>query len=258
MWPPAGIPADDGERISVAGGGARDDNSCMSMIEPHAVENHPLFSGMGREAARALLAAACVLRYQIGDAVFDQGADAHSFFVLLEGRLRVTRVTPGGQQVVIRFVSPGDVFGIAAAIGRTTYPATAAALVPSSALAWPNASWPRLVAEHPALASQTLLAVGSRLQDAHARVVALSTTEVEARLADAILKLAQEAGRETDGAIAVDFPITRQDLAELTGTTMHTVSRILSAWQERGIIRSSRKKLAIVEPHALAALRQDG
>lgn len=226
----------------------------MPTSERDAICEHPLFSQMEKETARALVQAARVQRFVENEIVFDQGAEAHSFFALLEGRLRVTKVNPAGQQIVIRFVSPGDVFGIAAAIGRTTYPATATAIVPSLALAWPNASWPRLVAEHPVLATQTLLHVGARLQEAHARVASFSSSEVEARLARTLLSLAKEAGQERDGVVALDFPISRQDLAEMTGTTMHTVSRVLSAWSARGYVRTGRKRVAIADRDALAAL----
>ena len=80
--------------------------------------------------------------------------------------------------MVVRFVSTGEIFGVAMAIGRATYPATATAVVDSVALVWPSAAWPRLVASHPTLAVNTLQTIGSRLQDAHARVVEMSTEEV--------------------------------------------------------------------------------
>ena len=142
------------------------------------------------------------------------------------------------------------------AIGRTTYPATAQAVVDSIALVWPSAAWPRLVATHPGLAVNTLQTVGSRLQDAHTRVVEMSTEQVERRVAHALLRLAQRAGRKVEAGVETDFPITRQDVAEMTGTTLHTVSRILTAWESQGLVEGGWQRIMIRDPHRLFMLAE--
>jgi CRP-like cAMP-binding protein len=194
--------------------------------------------------------------YARGTDVFEQDQEAQWFFVLLEGRLRVTRLTPAGQQVVVRYVVPGEVFGVAMAFGRPTYPASATAVVESAALGWGSAMWPDLVSKFPSLAMTTLRSIGARLQDAHDRVVEMSTEEVERRIAHALLRLAKQAGRRIANGIQIDFPITRQDVAEMTGTTLHTVSRTLSAWESRGLVEGSRKKIVIRDAHNLLILAE--
>jgi CRP-like cAMP-binding protein len=189
--------------------------------------------------------------------VFEEGADAHSFFVLLHGHVRASKTTPAGQQVVVRYVAPGEVFGVAMAIGLTKYPATATAVDDSVVLAWPSAAWPRLVAQHPALATNALQTVGSRLQETHTRVVEMSTQQVERRIAHALLRLAKQAGRKVDDGIEIDFPISRQDIAEMTGTTLHTVSRTLSAWEQQGLIESGRQRIVLRDPHRLFGLAEE-
>ena len=162
----------------------------MASVDRSLVECLPLFAGLAPEQIDQLLQEAQSVRYPKGTNVFQQDEEAHSFFILLHGHLRVFKLTPDGQQVVVRFVAPGEVFGVAMAIGRKTYPATATAVVDSIALVWPSAAWPRLVATHPGLAVNTLQTVGSRLQDAHTRVVEMSTEQVERRIAHALLRLA--------------------------------------------------------------------
>ena len=142
------------------------------------------------------------------------------------------------------------------AIGRTTYPATAHAVVDSIALVWPSAAWPRLVATHPGLAVNTLQTVGSRLQDAHTRVVEMSTEQVERRIAHAVLRLVRQSGRKVEAGVEIDFPITRQDIAEMTGATMPTVSRVLSAWESQGLVAGGRQRIVIREPHKLFLLAE--
>ena len=230
----------------------------VASVDRSVVANLPLFAGLAAEELEELLREAQSIRYPKGTDVFRQDEEAHSFFVLLHGPLRVFKLTPDGQQVVVRYVAPGEVFGVAMAIGRTSYPATAVAVVDSIALVWPSAAWPRLIARHPALAVNTLQSVGSRLQDAHTRVVEMSTEQVERRIAHTLLRLARQSGRRVDTGVQIDFPISRQDVAEMTGATLHTVSRVLSAWEDRGLVEGGRQKITIREPHRLFVLAEGG
>ena len=198
-----------------------------------------------------ILALAHARRIPRDAAAFSQGEAAGDFFVLLSGRLKVVRSTPDGGQIVVRHVNPGDLFGIARAIGRSDYPGTAVAVADSVALAWPNSRWDELIALNPAFAGNAMRMVGARLQEAHERIGELSTEEVERRVAHAVLRLVSQAGVKTEDGIRIDFPITRQDIAELTGTTLHTVSRIMSAWEDRGLVLSSRKQITVRDPHRL-------
>ena len=157
---------------------------------------------------------------------------------------------------MVRYVAPGEVFGVAMAIALPRYPATATAVDDSIALAWPSAAWPRLVAKFPALATNTLQTVGSRLQETHTRVVEMSTQQVEQRVAHALLRLAKQSGRKVEHGVEIDFPISRQDIAQMTGTTLHTVSRILSGWEQRGLIESGRQRIVLREPHKLFVLAE--
>jgi CRP/FNR family transcriptional regulator, nitrogen oxide reductase regulator len=189
--------------------------------------------------------------------VFQQGEEAHSFFVLLHGHVRASKTTPAGDQVVVRYVATGETFGVAKAIGLQHYPATATAVDDSVVLAWPSATWPRLVEKFPALAANTLQTVGSRLQETHTRVVEMSTEQVEKRIAHALLRLVKQAGRKVEHGVEIDFPISRQDIAQMTGTTLHTVSRTLSAWENKGLVESGRQRIVIREPHRLFILAEE-
>jgi CRP-like cAMP-binding protein len=196
-------------------------------------------------------------RYEKNATVFQQGAVAGAFFVLLDGRLKVVQTTQEGQQIVIRFVNPGELFGIAAAVGRDDYPATAIAAADSVALAWDQSYWPVLVSRHPGVASNTLRTVGSRLREQHTRVREISTQRVERRIAHALLRLVRQAGTKIERGIEIAFPITRQDLAEMTGTTLFTVSRVMSAWDQSGVIASGRQHIVVLDPQALARIAED-
>ena len=229
----------------------------MATVDRSLVANLPLFAGFSAEELTEILREARSLRIAKNGNVFAEGEDAHSFFVLLHGHVRASKTTPSGEQVVVRYVAPGETFGVAPAIGLLRYPATATAVDDSVALAWPSATWPRLVSRFPALATNTLQTIGSRLQETHTRVVEMSTQQVEQRVAHALLRLAKQAGHKVEHGVEIDFPISRQDIAQMTGTTLHTVSRILSGWEQRGLIESGRQRIVLREPHKLLVLAEE-
>ena len=229
----------------------------MAKVDSSLVAHLPLFSGFSATDLDSILAEARSIRVPRNTAVFEQGEAAHSFFVLLHGHVRASKVTPTGEQVVVRYVSAGETFGVATAMGLQRYPATATAVDDSVVLAWPSATWPRLVAQFPALATNTLQTVGARLQETHTRVVEMSTQHVEQRIAHALLRLVKQSGKKVDHGVEIDFPISRQDIAQMTGTTLHTVSRTLSAWETKGLVESSRQKIIVREPHQLFVLAED-
>jgi len=228
----------------------------MPALDRSVVADIPLFADLAPGELDEILREARSIRYPKDAAVFDQGAEADSFFVLLHGHLRVEKTTPQGHQIVVRYVSPGEIFGVAQALGLKTYPATAVAAVDSVALCWPSAAWPRLAAKFPSLTVNALRTVGSRLQETQARVLEMSSEQVEQRVAHALLRLAKQAGRKVERGVEIDFPISRQDVAEMTGTTLHTVSRILSAWEQQGLVEGGRQRIVLREPHKLFALAE--
>ncbi|MBC2859642.1 Crp/Fnr family transcriptional regulator [Stappia sp. 28M-7] len=227
-----------------------------AQLDRSLIRDLTIFQSMSEEDLDAVLAMAVSRRYAIGATVFAQGEPASEFFALLHGRLKVVQTTPDGQQVVVRHVSPGDIFGIARAMRRTDYPATASAVVDSLALVWPSSQWDSFIARSPVLAMNALQTVGQRLQDAHTRIRELSTEEVERRVAHALLRLVNQAGRKTEDGILIDFPVTRQDIAEMTGTTLHTVSRVMTSWEAQGLVSSARKKVVVCNAHKLFMLAE--
>ena len=199
---------------------------------------------------------ATALRIPKGSAVFEQGEIARSFYVLLNGRLKVVKVTPDGQQVVIRFVVPGEIYGIAKALNREDYPATATALVDSVTLAWDMAIWDGFMERHPSFARNVMQMMGQRIQEAHTRLKELATQDVQHRIAHALLRLVRQSGREVEGGVLVDFPVTRQEIAEVSGTTMHSVSRVLSAWENAGLVVVGRQKVIVLRSKATGTYRR--
>ena len=223
----------------------------MPPLDRSLIAGLPAFAGLSGEEHDRVLAPARSARHSKDSEVFSQGEEASHFFLLLSGHIRVVQTSPEGHQVVARYINEGELFGIGVAMGRSTYPATAVAAVDCVALAWPNSAWPDLQSRFPSFGASAYQTIGSRLQDTQARIMEISTEQVEQRIAHSILRLVKQSGRKTESGIEIDFPITRQDIAEMTGTTLHTVSRLLSRWEKEGLVRGARQKVTVTDPHGL-------
>jgi CRP/FNR family transcriptional regulator, nitrogen oxide reductase regulator len=217
----------------------------------------PLFEGLSADTLARTVGEAHPRQIGAGGMFFDEGDQAEAFFVLTTGRVKLTQLTPEGHQIVLRLVGPGDAFGGVGAFGEPTYPVTAEAIEASMALAWTSATMRRLLETEPTVALNALHFVAGRLHDLQRRYRQAMTERVERRVARTVLRLIGEAGRRVEGGVEIAFPVSRQDIAEMTGTTLYTVSRLLSAWEERGIVRSGRQRIVLTKPHALVTIAED-
>lgn len=226
----------------------------MTKLDPSLLSPLPPFSRLTRDQISDILGQATIKRYESGATIFQEGAEADRFFLLLDGYIRVIHLTPAGEQVIALHIPSGQLFGIANALRRTAYPATAVAAAESLVLSWPSRVWDDFVANYDGFATESYKTVGDRMGEMHTRIAEMATLHVEQRIANVLLRLINQTGRKTDQGIEIDFPITRQDISEMTGTTLHTVSRLLSAWQKDGIVESRRKHIVVKDPHQLVVL----
>ncbi len=216
----------------------------------------PIFGGLGPDAIADVLRLGRQQDLPRGAALFTQGAAATGVHLVLQGFVKVVQTGSDGRQIVIAIVGPREPAGVLALLGDDqTYPATVLALVPSVVLSWSGAALQELRDHHPALALNAMRALGDRTREAHARLREAAGDPVERRLARTVLRLAARLGaRGLDGAVVIAAPLTRQDLAELAGTTLATASRVLSAWKQAGILGGGRMRVVVRDRHRLARL----
>ena len=217
----------------------------------------PLFSGQPDEALERAVGLSRRAKLGKGETLFRQGAAAEAFHLIIAGRLKVSQTTPEGQHVIIRYLGPREIAGCVAVCGGMPYPATAEAVEDTWMLSWTRPRIAELVDRHPGIAMAAMRIMGGRMAELQERLREMQTEQVERRIAHALGRLVVQAGRRTQDGIEIDFPITRQDLAEMTGTTLHTVSRTLSKWEAAGIVSGGRQRIVILRPHALVAVAED-
>lgn len=226
----------------------------MKKLDESLLTGMPPFSKLDRRQIREILDAATPLRFDAGVAVFSEGMPVDRFFLLMDGHIRAIRTTSNGDQIIALHIAPGQLFGIGTALGRTTYPATAMTADDCLVLTWPNRLWTTFTGRYDGFATETYKVVGVRVDEMNNRIVEMATQAVEQRVASAILRLITQTGRKVDGGIEIGLPITRQNISDMTGTTLHTVSRLLSGWERDGIVMSERRKITVTAAHQLVAL----
>lgn len=205
----------------------------------------PLLSSLSIDARQAFVQEAQIRVVEADGFVFAQGDACTHFYLLISGLVKVVRHTANGNQLLVRFVLPGDVMGISPLLNRDVYPASACSVNQSVSLAWPVAQWQSLTQRYPFLLERSQATVIKRLADADDRLIELHSLPVEKRLAHSLIRLVEQAGCNQEDGMSLSIPLTRQDLAELAGTTLYTASRTLSAWDGQGLIHAGRMQVQI-------------
>ncbi|HKP53744.1 MAG TPA: Crp/Fnr family transcriptional regulator [Chloroflexia bacterium] len=216
-----------------------------------------LFAGLDDAALNVVAGAARLRRVKDGSYFFHQGEPATVLYVLTEGRVKFTQVTPEGYGVLLRVIGPGETFGAVAALGDADHPASAQATGECAALGWESETISDLMERFPRLALNALRFLAGRLKEFQDRYRELATQRVERRIAHALLRLARQVGRQTEGGTLIDLTLSRQDIAEMSGTTLFTVSRTLSGWEGAGIIKSGRERVLILKEETLRGIAED-
>jgi CRP-like cAMP-binding protein len=225
--------------------------------DPSVLRGAEMFARLGDADLRAVIDAGVVRRLPKGMTVFAQGDPGATCHSLLHGRVKVAQTRADGAQVVLRFIGPGEAYGTVAALMDRPFPADAIAVVDSVEAYWTVDTMRGLMRRFPEIALGSTASAGTRLFELQARLGELTAERVEQRIARALVRLVRQAGRKTPEGVEIDFPITRQELAEMSGSTLHTVSRTLSAWESRGVLESSRRHIVVCKPHALVAMAED-
>jgi len=216
-----------------------------------------LFAGLSADELQTVASSARGRRAQTGAFFFHQGDPATALYVLITGHVRLIQVTPEGHQVLLRFVGPGQAFGSVAALDDQTYPVAAQAVGDCYSLFWAGETMQHLMMSRPRIALNALHLLVGRARELQDRCRELATERVERRLARTLLRLARHAGQKVGEGVRINLPLSRQYLAEMTGTTLYTVSRILSRWEQQGLVQAGREQVIIRYPHGLVIVAED-
>lgn len=213
--------------------------------------------GLNGAARVEFLAAGRHKKYPADTFIFLQDEPADLFYILVEGKVRLSQLTPEGHQVIVHHVTPGEGIGVIVVLSHMPYPVSAETLEECVLLSWDGETTRQLMLRHPQLAINGLSMIAQHFVQISDRYRELATERVERRLAHALLRLVRQVGTKTESGVLIDIPLSRQDLGEMSGTTLHTTSRILSEWDRQGWIAAGRTRIELLQPHKIVAIAED-
>lgn len=220
-----------------------------------AVERCPVFRGLPAAQMRRILEDAGERRFARGAMLFHAGEPVLLIYILAKGRVKLTVPSPGGRNDLVYVAGPGEVCGWPSALGSETYCSSACALESVHALAWNRQYAEQELATTPAISRNAFGMFSDRIREEHQRFTQLTSERVAQRLARALLKLSGSSRRDAEDT-ALDIPLSRDELAQMTGTTLFTVSRLLHSWQSEGIVKPRRGGVHLDSPAALLRIAQ--
>jgi len=230
----------------------------MLSVDSRAVLAHfPLFDGLTESEFDRVMAAGRAYDVGQGEFYFHQGQESTMLYVIVAGHVKLSQVTADGQQVIVAYFGPGEGLGIIMALNEQPYPLSAEAIEPCAAVGWRREVMLDLMRDNAQLALNGMRMVGQRFAQMQSRFQELATQRVERRVARALLRLVRQFGRRVDEGVLIDIALSREELAQMTGTNLYNVSRILSKWEQSGWIASSRKQVILKKSHELVALAED-
>jgi len=207
-----------------------------------------IFSSLNKEQLAELAGIAIEHSFMPGESIFLEEDAPDRFYIVQEGKVKVLKHSSLGKEFIIAFFSPGEMFGEVAVFEDRPYPASAQAVVETKVLGINSRDFLAFLASHPTIALRIIGILGGRLRDAQNRLRDLAGERVEQRLSTILLMLASKFGST--------LPFTRQEIADMAGTTTETAIRVLSRLKDGGIVRSARGKIIILDETKLRLLSE--
>jgi len=213
----------------------------------------PFFAGLSERDWEKVIDLFSERQYQKDDYIFLEGEAPEALYIIRTGKVKVLRHSTDGKDVVLRVGGVGHLLGTVAVFDGGGYPGTAQVIEDCTALVIARNDCLTLVNRYPVFALAVISDLGSRLRSSAEQIRSLAVERVEQRIARILLKLAESAGSDSPEGRVIEMPLTRQDVADMTGTTVETAIRVMSKFRRLELIKTRRGKVVLVE---LAALQE--
>ncbi len=195
--------------------------------------------------------------YQRDDYIFFEGDAPEWFHIVKEGKVKLVKHSDTGKDVILQIYAPGDILGEDSLFDRKPYAASAQTMELSTILKLSRKDFFILFSRHPFVATEMIMELGRRLREAHNTIKSLVVDRVEQRIANILLRLAEKVGIPGEGGIILNLPLTRQDLADMAGTTVETTIRVMSRFTKLKIIKPVNGKTFILNSQALKRIAEE-
>ena len=213
-----------------------------------------MFRRLKPDDLQRVAAVATLRTFEKGETLFSEGDGSDLMYTVVAGRVKVFKTTPRGTDVILELFGPGDPIGAVAVYESRPYPASAIALEPSSCLIIPRQAFFSLLEGYPLMVRSLLVGLTHRLVELTNRLTELSGGRIEGRLARFFLKLGTDMGQGRSDGVFIPLVLSRQELADMTGTTIETSIRIMSRWGKDNLVQTEKDGFLVLDRGALEAI----
>ena len=221
------------------------------------LRDNPLYRRLSDEDRRRLTEVSLVRSYPRGETIFSEGDPSDFLYTIVSGRVKVLKMLPAGKEVILEILGAGDPLGAVAAYESRPYPASAVTLEETTCILVKRGAFFALLETAPSLVRGLLVGLSFRLIELTKRIAEVTGSRVEARFAHLFLKLADRMGRPDAQGVFIPMSLSRQDLADLTGTTIETCIRIMSRWGKQRLVATEKDGFRLLDRAALEELVGD-
>jgi CRP-like cAMP-binding protein len=213
-----------------------------------------LFSFLSAQDAREISPYLVSGKYRKKESIFSEGDDSEWFYIVKKGKVKITKLSQEGKEIILEIISPPDFFGGIAVVRGFPYPANAVAMEDTEVTKISRRNLLTVIDRFPNLMYCMATNIGDRIKGSHEMLKSIALEKVEARIASLLIKLADKSGEETPEGTMITMKLTKQDIAEMVGTTVETSIRTMSKLSKAGLITSKGGKIIIRDLERLRAL----
>lgn len=222
------------------------------------ISDSDLLRGLTPEECAAFIDAGQSRHIASNSYLFHREDPADTCYFVLKGKVRLTQLTPGGKQVIMDIISSKRYFGLFVALANMPHPVSARTMEDSCIYCWNTETVRELVLRAPCVALNSMELSAKRFVRLQDRLRTLATERVEQRVAQALLDVSQFVGEEAKNGMMIDMALSHQDLAEMAGTNIFSISRVLRKWENKDIVSIGRQHLLLRNPDRLRVLVEGG
>jgi CRP-like cAMP-binding protein len=220
------------------------------------IQRIPIFANLSAADSNAILSAAHEKEFGRRQTIFVEGAPCRQVLLLLSGCVKTTQLGPTGCEVILRLNGPGELIGAVESYLGNNNLVTARTTQTTTALVWEASTFEAVSDRFPVLRRNTARLLGFRLQELEERFREISTQKVAPRLSQQLIRLSNQLRQHSQGVLEIG--LSREELAQLTGTTLFTVSRLLCQWERQGIVSTRREAVVVRNLKALMEMSEAG
>jgi CRP/FNR family transcriptional regulator len=218
------------------------------------IDKIDLFRNLSNEELKELAPYLTTMSFKKKDDIFAEGDPPEWFYIIAKGKVKITKLSHEGKEIILEIISPYDIFGGVAVLRNFPYPANAIAMEDSEVVKISRKNLMRLVDRFPNLMHCIALKLGDRMKSSYDSLKNIALERVEARIAALLMKLSNKVGVKTADGVMIDMRLTKQDVADMVGTTVETSIRTFSKFKKQGLVKDADGKIVIRDPDGLAAL----